>query len=499
MTIPASDIVQVSPSVVSAGGNALAMNGLILTQDVSVPIGTVKNFSNALDVSNWFGPSSNEYAWAVKYFQGRNNATAYPGSLLFAQYPEVAVAAYLRGGSVAAMTLTQLKALSGTLSLTVNGTLESSTGTIDLAAATSFSNAATIIQAGFTTPNFNVTYDSQRKAFVFTSTTTGVASTITVAAGTLAAGLYLTTATGAVTSQGADAATVAGFMNALIQLTLNWAAFSTVWKASDADMIAFAAWESSQNNRFAYVNWNNAVAAKTYPDTTTALATIISDSYGGVIGVYCDATIDPTGLAAAFILGVIASIDFNRTGGRITLAFKYLDGVPVSILNQTDADNLVLNGYNFIGQWATANDGFTFLYPGQITGQYKFADEYVDQIYLNSQIQLAIMELLVNTNSIPYNAAGNTLIQAACQDPIDQAVNFGSIVPGVDLSAQQAAEVNAAAGFNISDTLSTRGWYLLVGEATAQVRAARGSPPITLWYMDGGAVQKINVASILVQ
>lgn len=498
MTIPASDIVQVLPSVLSAGGNALALNGLVLTQDHSLPIGSVKTFTSASSVSDWFGPSSSEYAWAAKYFQGRDNATAYPGAMLFAQYPEVAVAAWLRSASLASMTLAQLQALSGVLTLTVDGTPFTS-ATINLSAATSFANAATIIQAGFTTPNFAVTYDAQRAGFLFTSNTTGVTSTITYVTGTLSAGLYLTQATGASISQGSDAAVPAAFMASILNVTQNWATFSTVWSASDADKIALAAWTSTTNNRYAYVLWETASAAKTYPDTVTALHTIITANDSGTIAVYCDATIDPIGLAAAFTMGTAASIDFSRTNGRITMAFKYLSGLAASVTNQTDADNLKLNGYNFIGSYATANDGFTFYYPGQITGPYSFADEYLNQIYLNSQLQLALVTLLQQMNSIPYNSAGNTLIAAACQDPINQAINFGSIVPGVALSAAQIAAVNSAAGFQIDTILSTRGWYLLIGVASAQVRAARGTPPMTLWYMDGGSVHQISLASILIQ
>jgi hypothetical protein len=59
--------------------------------------------------------------------------------------------------------------------------------------------------------------------------------------------------------------------------------------------------------------------------------------------------------------------------------------------------------------------------------------------------------------------------------------------------------VNNAAGAPIDSILSTRGWFLQVLDALPQVRAARGSPPINFWYMDGESVQKINMASILVQ
>lgn len=498
MAIPASQIVSINPGVLSAGGNSLALNGLVLTQDTAVQIGTVREFATAADVSDFFGASSTEYAWAQVYFRGRNNATAYPSSLFFAQYPESAVSAYLRGGVVSGMTLSQLQALSGVLTITVDGTPYTS-ATINLAAATSFSNAATLIEAGFTTPLFSVTYDSQRGAFKFTSDSTGTGSTITYASGSLSAGLMLTSATGAVLSQGAAAAVAATFMNALLAVTQNWAVFTHIWDALDADKIAFAAWNSAQNNRFMYVDWENAVAAKTAPDTTTALVTIKANHYGGVFPIYCDATADPSALGAAFILGLTASIDYNRQNGRITYKFKYLDGVPVSVTDSAISTALTTNGYNFMGQWATANDGFSFLAEGTVTGDFGYADSYADEVYLNSQLQLALMTLLTSLNSIPYNTAGNAYIMQACQDPINQGLLNGTIVPGVALSAAQIAAVNGAAGTKIDDVLSTSGYYLQVGTASAQVRAARGTPPITFWYMDGGSVHRISMPSIMVQ
>lgn len=225
MSIPASQIVQVTPGVINAGGNALAMNGVMLTQNTAVPIGTVMPFATAASVGAFFGLSSTEYQLASVYFSGRNNGTQTPGSLFFVQYPEAAVSAYLRGASLGGMTLTELQALSGTIVLSVDGT-QFTSSSISLSAATSFSNAATIIQAGFTTPTFSVTFDPIRNAFVFTATATGATSTITAATGTLATSLNLTTTAGAVLSQGAAAASAATFMSGVMTQTLNWASFS---------------------------------------------------------------------------------------------------------------------------------------------------------------------------------------------------------------------------------------------------------------------------------
>lgn len=491
MTIPASAYVQVNPGVISGGGSALDLSGLILTNDTSIPVGTVQSFANATDVSKWFGATAPESNLAAVYFAGFQNKTKTPGALLFAQYPAANVSAYLRGGSMAAVTLAELNLLSGILSVTVDGTLKTSS-TVTLSAATSFSDAATLIAAGFTSGP-TVTYDALRSAFVIESTTTGATSTISVASGTLAAGLKLDSADGAVTSQGAVAGVPATNMGAIAQITQNWACFMTVFEPVTADKVAFSAWVNTQNNRYAYVGWDTDAQAIVQGSTTCWGAVIAANQSSGSVPVYKDS------LIAAFILGTAASIDFTRTNGRITFAFKSQAGLAADVTDQTTKNTLTANGYNFYAATATANQDFVWLDPGQVSGQYKWLDAYINQIWLNNALQLALMELFANTTSIPYNAAGYALIDAACMDPVNAALNFGAIRPGVPLSAAQAAEVNNAAGTVIDGVLSSRGWYLQILPATAQVRAARQSPPMTLWYMDGGAVQQINLASIEVQ
>jgi hypothetical protein len=491
MSIPASEIVQVIPGVISAGGSALDLNGLILTNDGSVPIGQVMSFETAAGVADYFGPTSPEAGAASIYFNGFDNSTKKPGAMLMAQYPAADVAAYLRGGSLAGMTLDQLKALSGTLIITVDGTVKTSTS-ISLSAATSFSNAATIIAAGFTSGPA-VTYDSILSAFVFTSTTDGADSTISYATGTLSAGLKLTSATGAVPSQGAVAGVPATVMGQIAAITQNWASFTTLFEPDTEGKLAFSAWNNSQGNRYLYAGWDTDAQATVQGSTTAWGVQVKTAGYSGIAPVY--ESLDD----AVFMLGTIASVDFERTNGRITLAFKGQSGLSATVTDATDAETLIANGYNFYGDYATANDEFRFFYPGQISGDFQWIDSYVNQIWLNNALQQAMMTLLTTVTSVPYNTAGYTLIEQACMDPINAALNFGAIRAGVTLSALQAAEVNNQAGVNISNTLQTRGWYLQIKDATAQVRQARQSPPMTLWYMDGQAVQQLTLASILIQ
>jgi len=497
-SIPASYFVSIVPGVISAGGSALDLNGLMLTNGTRTPIGSVLSFASAAAVATYYGASSTEATAAAVYFAGFDNSNVKPGALLVAQYNTANVAAYLRGASVSSLTLAQLQALTGTLIITTDGTQKTS-GTITLSGATSFSNAATIIQAAFTTPNFTVSYDSVSGAFVFTSNTTGASSTITYCTGTLADALNLRLADGAVTSQGAVTAVPGTFMTAITGITQDWASFFTSFDPDNGSgntlKLAFANWNNTQGNRYAYIAWDTDASPTTTVPATTSLGYLLSQSsVSGTSLIYAPA-LDK----AAYQSGAIASVDFSEKNGSTNFAYRMQSGLTPDVTDLTTLTNLIANGYNAYSAVATANQNFQYMYPGSVSGQYLWLQDYVNQIWLNNALQLALMELLTSVKSIPYNAAGYALIRAACMDPINAAVNFGAIQPGVTLSALQIAEVNNAAGVKIDKILSAQGWYLQVLDATAQVRGQRKSPPITLWYMSGGSVNQINLASIEVQ
>lgn len=491
MTIPASSIVRVNPGVLAAAGVAIDLNGLILTHDTAVPVGTVQPFSSADDVGAFFGLSSEEYEAALIYFAGPENATKTPGQLYFSQYPDADVAAYLRSPRLD-LTLTELKALTGTLTITADGVAKTSSA-ITLTAATSFSSAATIIAAAFTSPGFTVAWDTQRGAFLFTSSTTGATSTMEFAAGTLAAGLSLTQATGAALSQGAVAGVPGPSMDALVLVNQNWAAFTTVFEPVTDDKVLFSAWVNGKDDRYAYVGWDTDPNAKVAGNQTTWGYAITQAHDDGSVPVFGDLT------HAAFVLSFIASLDFDRLNGRQTLAFKGQSGLLPSVSNQTDADALIGNGYNFYGAYATAKQDFVFMYPGSTPGQWKWVDSYVNQIWMNAQLQLAMFTLLQSVGSVPYNAEGYALVEAACADPLNAAINFGAIRTGVALSASQIAQIRNAVGQDVSGVITATGYYLRIVPATAGQRADRSSPSMTLYYADGGSIQKLTLASIEIQ
>jgi len=272
--------------------------------------------------------------------------------------------------------------------------------------------------------------------------------------------------------------------------TQNWVDFATIWEPVIADKTAFAVWTNAQNQRYAYFCWDSDAQAIVNGSTTNFGYLAKTAAYDGVSVFYNTAAL------AVFALGCVASIDFSRTNGRITTAFKSQSGFPATVTDQQIAANLLANGYSFYGIYATANDQFQFLYNGQMTGKWKWIDTFVDQVYLNSQFQLALLSLLTAVKSIPYNESGYSLIRAAMIDPIAAALNFGGIRAGVTLSNSQKAQVNQAAGQDVSTIIQQQGYFLQILDPGAQVRGNRGTPVINVWYTDGGAVQKIVVASI---
>lgn len=658
--IPASQLAEVNPGVLSAGGNGLQLNGTILTNNQEIPAGSILGFASQTDVANYFGSTSQEAGLASVYFLGPNNKTQSPASLFFVQYPVQPIAAYLRGGALTGITLAALQAIDGQLSVTINGSAVGP-ATINLSAATSFSNAAQIMsgQLGTTGPQKSVitasltsggnemtvtavagpvaadftasisgttmtvtavssgslavgqilssttsgfaagttitdlgtgtggigtyivstsqtvasgtitaswypgvialgdfitgtgittgtyvsafgtgtggagtytlsetvttessetlngyaaavNYDSLQNAFAIWSNATGAASTIAYATGTVANSLNLTQALGAVMQQGLagnlpDTGAPTAFMNTFTATALNWASFMTTWEPTAADKENFASWTNAQNNRFRYCMWDTSITNTEAGGPSAAVAAITAANYSGTVMIYQnDAVTILNGEKAAFAMSWAACLDFTRHNGRQTIAFKGQSGLRADVTNGTIANylgGLDSNfGYrlNFYGDFTTPNQAFLLWQRGFITGPFVWDDSYTNQIWLNSELQLAILVGMTSVNSVPYATPGYALIESWCTDPITAAVNFGAIVAGVALSAAQVAEANEAAGIDISGTLYQKGWYLQVSPARAQTRGTRSSPPCTFWYCDGGSVQRIVLASVLI-
>jgi hypothetical protein len=508
--IPARKFVNSIPSVLAVSGNAPGMSGLSVDNsgDTSIPTGTVQGFANQPAVAAWYGSSSIQATIATNYFNGFNGATQIPSELFFFQYNTAPVAGYMRGGSLAAMILSQLQALSGTISVVIDGVSHVSAA-INLASATSFTNAAALIQTGLQTgtptTTATVTWDALRKGFVITSGTTGASST--VAYGTdssLSPSLLFTAATGAVLSAGAIAQTPSAAMGQIIKQTQNFASFATVidpdnGTAGGPQKLLFSAWCNSENGAYAYVGWDtDPTPSSVNNDTACYAQQVTAAQYNGTIPVWA-----PNATAgaqkAAFIMGSIASINFGAADGRVDFMYISQSGLTPDVSDETTYDNLTGNGYNFYCVAATKQQQFNFLAEGSMPGQWKWIDPYINQLYFNALMQNDMLVYRTTVKWIPYTPAGYGGVRQALQSDINQMGAFGAWVVGTTLSGQQIAAINALVGANIATTLQNQGWYLVVQDPPASVKEVRGSPIIYLLYTDGGSVHTLSINSVDVE
>jgi hypothetical protein len=585
-SIPASLFLSVTPSVLAAAAASLGMNAIMLTNNPAVPIGTVLGFGDSTEATEFFGAEAIESSLGGIYFDGFNGAGQFPSALYFAQYNTAAVAAYLRGADLGSMTLTQLQAFAGSIVVSINGETVTSAA-INLASATSFSNAAGLIQTGLqtaggifngtgTTTNASAvltinstvsgelhvgdtvvgtdipaattilsfgtytvgagtgtvnlsanatgaagpeavtvsstatcTYDSVRNAFVITSPTTGATSSIAYpTTSTLPTDLLLTAATGAVLSQGAAAAVPGTLMTALTGISQDWATFMSTFDpdngaAGGPIKQQFATWNSEQDDYYMYVAWDtDATPSTVLPDTACFAQQIAALS--GTFPIW-DQTATQAASVAAFVCGLTASIQFNAPGGRTSFAYRSSPALaptltsPTIFMNVTGTNENPGNGYNTYASFATRTSKFQWLQLGTVSGPFDWADSYVNQIYWNSQFQNDFATYESNVKNIPYTQQGYGGIHQALAADIQTMGSFGAWVAGVELSSEQQAEVNSAAGIAIANVLMTQGWYLLVADPGSSARQARSSPIVQYYYCDGESVQAINMSSTDVQ
>lgn len=181
MAIPSSYLADVIPGVLATGVSADSLYAMMLSQNASIPAGAATPFYTADSVGSLLGYDSPEYARAATYFGGPVNSPRKPSVLYISRLSTKKEAASLIGAKLS-VTLAQLKALTGSLIITVDGTVH--TTAPNFSAATSFSDAANILQTAIGTGT--VTYNSGTGGFIVTGssgTTEYTVSSVNVDAG----------------------------------------------------------------------------------------------------------------------------------------------------------------------------------------------------------------------------------------------------------------------------------------------------------------------------
>lgn len=460
-SIPISQIAKVTPSVLAAGGGLNSLSALFATPAGVIAAGTVNPYTNYTDVGTVFGTGSALYSMAQVYFSGYENALTTPSTLWIGAYAVpgsgAAATAAVTGGEVSAISLS--------------------------AGGAGYSNGAIVTISG----------GGGSGATATATVTGGVITAITVTAegsGYTAAPLVtITDANGGMSAQLTALRNASGAWNGL--------AFDST--LSYGNQVAAAQWVAEQNNTVYCALCDSSGAATVSGGSGSIGAWLKAQNVSGTTAIY-----DPTPLSGALAMAWIASLNFGATNGRQTLAFvEDASGlITPSVTNGTTASILTANGYSFYGSYANGSQGFQFMANGNVSGPFLWADSYVNQIWMNSNFVSDIVELFKSTGNIPYNIQGDTLVEASLQDTVNQALAFGAIRTGVDISTLQKQQINNGAGNTTAATdVVNNGYYIQpnVSTATSSFRVARTVPGAKIWYADGQSVQSLDLSSVEVQ
>lgn len=490
-TIPLSVDFNITPNVVTPAGSAVDANGLMLTDNELVPVGSVASYFSAADVSALMGSTSKEFLAAQQYFNGYENSSVIPGELLMYRVITADVAGYLLSGNLKGVALATLKAIpAGTITITVDG-VSTTSSSIDLSTATSFSDIASKLQTGIGASKVAVEWLPIANRFIIRSVTTGADSQVSYASpGALATGLLLTQATAATVSPGSDAVTMTDTMNNIINTNQNWIPFETLVDLNEQQNSELSAWANSQKSRFVFV-YHETSAEATIPNNANCFyqKVVVANGYEGTFPVY------GSYLYGAMALAYSGSIDFARTNGRVSFKFRGFSGLAPNVSDLATAQALKSNGYNFYGSYSLNKTMAQYASDGAISGKFVWLDSFINQVWINANLVGAYANLFTNNQSYPFNQNGYGAIQAATIDVANQAINFGAIQKGVVLDQAQIRIVNNTVGKDISATLYSEGWYLFIPTQTGAARLERDLKGAIFYYVDGQLIQSITMSS----
>lgn len=497
MAISANQIVQVLPRILTGTGKDLVFSGLVLDKSNRIPVNEVLSFGEAESVGEYFGTLSDEYKFAKIYFGGYTNSQRKPSILNFFRNVKDGANAFIRGVELAPVkALSDLKSISsGSLNIFFDGSAVELSA-VDLSSANSLSDVASIIELELQEKLSGVscTFSSHNNCFTIQGVSKLDSSSVADISGDVAIAMGLTD-TNAIVSVGSAIKTVNDIMNSLTSKYQNFVTFTTLDEPSDDDAIELAKWTSAQANSgtmYLFVLWdsdkgnlnanNNEVIAEKLKRENIGATCVVYNSYA----------------YAAFIMGTGASINWEANQGTITWSFKNLEGLGANINDNQQSLALQHHGVNFMGNFATRNDNFVFLYNGSMLGAWSWIDTYLNACWLCNAFQVQIMAGFKAVRRAPYNDFGFSLVRSWCKDVINRAVNNGVIDTGVTLSETQKSTLIQELGADYSSDIFSNGFYLQVKEGSVNSRQQRETPVCNFVYTYGGSIHKLTMPAIAV-
>lgn len=494
------------------GGAAVATRELILrvvSNHPVIPPGIVVEFTNADAVGEYFGTTDvQEYERSVKYFGFVSKSIRSPKKISFSRWVDVDIAPMIVGDANPKDLADWTPIAAGTLSLTVDGTVEAITG-IDTSAATSLTDVAAIIQTAIRTSSTPqlvsavVSFNTNTNQFVLTGSTTGSGDIQANATGPadVSALLGWTTAqTVNVPGQPADNPVDAISKSEKISSNFGSFVFDPFWPTETpenlAKFVSVAAWNHAKNNRYMFL----------FP-TTIAQMTALWEAAKGMSG---------TGVTLSNVFPaeydypeqcpaeILAATDYNSINATQNYMFYQFGNRAVMVSDDSTADDCDAVRANYNGVTETAGQQLAFYQRGVLFGDATAAvdmNTYANEMWLKDYIGSKMLSMFLNSPTISANKKGRASLLSVLQSSTDAAVLNGVISSGKTLTNEQKQYItqvtnNDNAWRQVQDAGSYYDlWF--TNEPTPDGRTEKVANYVLIYSKDD-AVRKVNGTNTMI-
>lgn len=488
------------------GTAAVARRELIarlMTTNTKVPTNGVLEFgggaSAALkNVGDYFGTTSNEYAFAAKYFGFVSKDIRQPEKISFARYSLTATAPQLISTEVG--SLASLKAVTaGSIKISMGGSSYEITG-LDFSSATAYADCASALQTavqgntagGTLWTSATVSYSNG--AFILTGGETGaneiVAATAASSGTDISALVGWSASTNPIVSVGTNEASLTQELDRIANTSDNFGSFDFVESLTADSVGEIATWTDAQNATFVF---SHAVTSSNYSTVQEACA--------GKNGVCL--TLDAGSENSQFMpMAIGACIDYSRVGAATNFMFNQFPSETPTVTTDAMADRYDAKKINYLGATQQAGKIIAFYQRGFLQGDIADIGVYWNEMWLKDAISTEMLNLLLAIKQLPANADGSNTARGILVNVTDEAKMNGVFSIGKTLDNTQKAYITSLTGNNDAwREVEQNGFYLDVN-VDSYVNSLNGLTEYkfdyTLIYGKGDSIRKVTGRDVLI-
>ena len=471
------------------GAQAVAQReliGLRFSTNPRVPVGAHVVVANASDAADYFGTTSDEYKFAVQYFEYTSPAPASRAEKLrFAAHVDIARPARIYGEDVAT-TLAEFQAVTaGALTVTLAGVTANLTG-INLSTAASLADVATAVTTAIAGEFAGsvVSYDALAGTFNLVTASTGTAD---ISVTSTALSELMGWGAGAILSPGSDALSPLESLQAAEQVTDSFGSFSFGATLTTAEIVELAQYNASLNLKYMYLQ-----------SVTPATAQAVSAAVLGIpsVGLVLNATAGE--FKEALPQAIMAATNYSLRSATVNYMYRRVGGLTADVT--TDAGANLYDGLrvNYYGETANAGQKIAFFQRGFLCGGATDALDmgvHANEQWLKAYLTARLLSLQLSLGKIPANNEGRGYVLAQVTDAANLAKFNGTILPGKTLTtAQQIATTQITGDADAWRDVQINGYWAdaAVVERTGEAGVTEYVIQYTLVYSKNDVVRKIQ-------